>query len=440
MPRRGELTIAPEGHRVCRVDEHREIGERVLDLRALVEAGAADHLVADPVADEHVLEHAALRVGPVEDRDLVARLALVHEPLDLGDDEARLRVLVLELAHVHRVAVAELRPEELVLARAVVRDHRVGGVQDRLRRAVVLLELDHLGVREVVLEVEDVADVGAAKAVDRLVVVTDHAEVAVLLREQLQPAVLGAVRVLVLVDQDVLERAPISVAHLGEELEQVHAAEEQVVEVHRVRGVQALLVEVVDVGRRLLEEGRDLDPVGLRVEQAVLGVGDLAPDAARREALRIDVELLDAVLDEPQRILLVVDREAARIAELVGVAAQHSGAGRVEGHDPHGAYAAADERSDALAHLLRGLVGESDREDLARAGLARPDEMRDAVGQHASLAGPRSREDQERALPVQHGLALRRVQALEEGVGCRFGRHPSEHRVPRGRSGPAGRL
>ena len=115
---------APERDRVGRVHEQRQVGERVLDLGALVEARAADHLVADPVAHQHVLEHPALRVRPVEDRDLVARLALVHEPLDLGHDEARLGVLVLELAHVHRIALAELRPERLVLALAVVGDHR----------------------------------------------------------------------------------------------------------------------------------------------------------------------------------------------------------------------------------------------------------------------------------------------------------------------------
>ena len=41
--------------------------------------------------------------------------------------------------------------------------------QDRVRRAVVLLERDHLRVREVVLELEDVADVGSSEGVDRVV-------------------------------------------------------------------------------------------------------------------------------------------------------------------------------------------------------------------------------------------------------------------------------
>ena len=111
---------AQERDRVVRVVEHLEVRDEVLDLGALVEARAADHLVRDALAHEDVLEHAALRVRPVEDRDLAAREALLDEQRDLGGDVARLGVLVLDLDDAHRVAVAELRPEVLLLALAVV--------------------------------------------------------------------------------------------------------------------------------------------------------------------------------------------------------------------------------------------------------------------------------------------------------------------------------
>jgi hypothetical protein len=53
-----------------------------------------------------------------------------------------------------------------VLAVAVLSDHRGRGVQDDLRRSIVPLELDDLRFRKVVLEVEDVPQVGAAPLVD----------------------------------------------------------------------------------------------------------------------------------------------------------------------------------------------------------------------------------------------------------------------------------
>ena len=75
------------------------------------------------------------------------REAFLDERGDLGGDEARLGVLVLDLERAHRLALAELRPEVLRLALAVVLDHRVRGLEDRVRRAVVLLERDRSSSR-----------------------------------------------------------------------------------------------------------------------------------------------------------------------------------------------------------------------------------------------------------------------------------------------------
>jgi hypothetical protein len=51
-----------------RVEHELQVGERVLDLLALVEADAADDAVGDALAHQRVLDGARLRVGAVEDR------------------------------------------------------------------------------------------------------------------------------------------------------------------------------------------------------------------------------------------------------------------------------------------------------------------------------------------------------------------------------------
>ena len=83
------------------------------------------------------------------------------------------------------------------------------------------------------------------------------------------------VGVLVFVDQDVAEAVGVDLADLGEQLEHVHGADEQVVEVHRVHAVELALVAAVDVGHRLFEERSDHVAVGVGVTELVLGVGDL---------------------------------------------------------------------------------------------------------------------------------------------------------------------
>ncbi len=58
---------------------------------------------------------------------------------------------------------------------------------------------------KVLLEAQDVFDIGAAPGVDRLVVIADTAQIAVGLGDEPEKKVLNDVRVLVLVDQDVTE-------------------------------------------------------------------------------------------------------------------------------------------------------------------------------------------------------------------------------------------
>jgi hypothetical protein len=53
--------------------------------------------------------------------------------------------------------------------------------------AVVLFQPDHGGAGEILLEAQDVADLGAAPAIDRLVVVAHAADVAVPAGQQPQP-------------------------------------------------------------------------------------------------------------------------------------------------------------------------------------------------------------------------------------------------------------
>ena len=72
---------------------------------------------------------------------------------------------------------------------------------------------------------------------------------------------------------------------------------------------------------------------------------------------------------------------------------------------------------DALTHLLSGLVGEGDGEDLERAHAVIPDEVRDAVREHPGLARPRPRDDQQRPLGVDD-----RVELIGVELGGRHGR------------------
>ena len=235
--------------------------------------------------------------------------------------------------------------------------------------------------------------------------------------EQLEQPVLRVVRVLVLVDEDVAERLLPALARLREALEHVDGEHEQVVEVHRVRREQAPLVEAVHVGDGLVVERLDALQVLLGRDELVLRVRDLRVDAAGDEALRVALELLEAVLRQPDLVGLVVDREVRAVAEPRRLAAEDPAAGGVEREDPDRPRGVAEQVLEPLAHLPRRLVRERDGEDLVRLRALRGDEVRDAVREHARLARAGPGDDEQRPLCLQHGLPLGGIEVGEVLLG-----------------------
>ena len=73
-------------------------------------------------------------------------------------------------------------------------------------------------------------------------------------------------------------------------------------------------------------------------------------------------------------------------------------------------------RSSRRERISRRLVREGDGEDLVRLDADRGDQVRDPVGEHAGLPRARARDDEQRALQVQHCLALGGVQVGEIGA------------------------
>jgi hypothetical protein len=99
--------------------------------------------------------------------------------------------------------------------------------------------------------------------------------------EQLQQAVLGVVRVLVLVDEHVPEARAVARADLGKSSRTLTVRPSRSSKSIAFERMQALLVELVDVRDGLLEVRADELPVGRRVAQLVLRVGDLVVQRGR---------------------------------------------------------------------------------------------------------------------------------------------------------------
>ena len=255
------------------------------------------------------------------------------------------------------------------------------------------------------------------------------------LPQQAQPQILRDVGVLILVHQDVLEARLIPAQHLRLLAEQADAFQQQVAEVGGVENLEAILVGGVELfplaaGKACGLAGRNL----LDREPAVLPAVEQAREYAGRPALVVDPFSLQQLLDQADLIVDVEDGEVGLEPDQLGVAAQDLHADRMKGAEPgHPLDDLAHHQADPCLHLARRLVGEGDREDVARAGPSGRQDVSDPGGEDASLAGSGTGQHQHRPLQRHHRLALLRVEIGEIGRARRRPRARGNAAFPRHR-------
>ena len=209
-----------------------------------------------------------------------------------------------------------------------------------------------------------------------------------------------------------LEAAGILLAQRRVLVQQGGGVEQQVVEIDRVVRQQHLLVAGIGAPHHLVPVG--LPGVDIRQDQLVLGVGDGGQDGLRAVALLVQVQLGDHPLHQAHLVVIVEDDEIGGDRQVLGLAAQDAGAGGMEGAqaDPLGALAQQVEHP--AFHLAGGLVGEGDRQDLVGAHAQLADQVGDALGEHAGLAGAGAGQHQHRPKPGGDSLLLLRVESSQK--------------------------
>ncbi len=409
-PRRG-VDDPQQRDLVSRIGQHLQVSQQVANFLAIVELHASDDLVRNATPNECFFEGPAHRVDPIEDRDLPGGHLLRKQCIDLSRHGIGLGRLVFVALHGNVALVSPDRDEGLLLAIRVAGDQAVGRPENGGGAAEVLFELDDHRLGPVLLEGQDVADVGAAPAIDRLVGIAGGADIAVGQRQGLGQAILRVVGVLVLIDEQELEPIGQLAADSRVVLQQKRDLHQQVVEIQSVALGEDLLVARVDLGQGPREEVLSPFLKRFRVDQLVLQSGDGVEHTGRREVRSVEAAILDRLLDALALVGRVIDAEIRANPGGFGVATENAHAQRMERADV--GPAGRSEGGGPLAHLLGGLVRKGDRADVVRpdAGI---DQRGDAARDDPRLSTARSGQDQQRAVPVRDRLALRRRQLCQK--------------------------
>ena len=464
---RQQLQHAECSDAVTRVVGPAQHREQVLDVRRLQELETAVLHERYVAAHELELEHVAVVRVPEQHR-LATQLDAAFARLEHALDHVVGLCLVVEHRDVARPRPGAARAaQELAELPAALGHQRVGRIEHGLAGAVVFLERDDMRRhREFPGEIEDVVHRRTTKGIDRLRIVADHGQAAAVRLQREQDRGLHRVRILVLVDEDMVELRADRTGEGG--IPHHHLpVEQQVVVVERLLGQLRLHVGAAKSGELVLpvEAPRvsDLE----RLAQAALGVDPVRIDAKARVLAREallglrEPEALALDIHQVGRVAAVQHAERRIEAETVCVLADQPVADRVKRARPRQAHVCRRRRSsagschrrgdDALraaSHLESGAPGEREQQQALRR-YPGEQQVRDAMRKRAGLAGPGTGNHEQRR--CKHATAGRRLAAgcslalrgIQVGEGFRVGHRPRDYRAglygyPAGRSRAAG--
>ncbi len=487
-PALGHIDDALEGQIVGRLRDDAQISQRIADFGALVEARPADDAIGQAELDEALFEFAHLERGPHQNGDFVERMVfallagVALQLLDFLADRAGFLFGIPAAGDLNFFAQHVLGAQRLAEAAFVMGDQLRSGGENMAGASIVALKPDDLGAGKVMIEAQNVIDLGAAPAIDRLVVIADAADVflrchsgarrflfvipgrgeaanpesrgsamsldsgsdpsgrpgmtaedgALACDSNRKPQILRDIRVLILVDQNIFEALLILPKNIRVLAEQADTFQKKIAEVGGVECFETFLVRDVELLALAIGEaggfaGRNL--VGR--QPAVFPAVQNHRKNARRPAFFVELFGFQYLLDEADLVVDVQNREIRLQADHFGVAAQDFHANRMErAHPRHALDHLADHLADAVLHLARRLVGEGDGQDLARMRAAEIEDVGDARGQNAGFSGSRAGQHQDRPVQGLHCFPLLGIEVAEIGRAPRS--HGARGYAPRG--------
>ena len=122
-------------------------------------------------------------------------------------------------------------------------------------RTIVIFQADHRGLGPIVFEIQYVANFRSSPSIDGLIIIANHAKVAVIDRERSDDTVLATVRILIFVNEHVIVFPGLDFPNRFIVLKQLFRTNEQVIKVKCCLKLQLPLVSFVTTGSQVLFVG-----------------------------------------------------------------------------------------------------------------------------------------------------------------------------------------
>ena len=121
--------------------------------------------------------------------------------------------------------------QRLFVSAAIVMDQLIREFNNLSCAAIVVLKPNNLGSRKLLLEPENVLHFSSAPTVNRLIIITHYAQIAMWADKRRDDLELHLVRVLILVDLHMIESILAALQYLWKLIEQLRGQQQQVIEI-----------------------------------------------------------------------------------------------------------------------------------------------------------------------------------------------------------------
>ena len=276
-----------------------QVSQRISDFLTVVEPQPAVNSIRNTLAHQGFFEHPGLGIGTIENGAFAAQIALADPGRDGIGNIIGFILLVERGVQADRLTFHPVSPEFLAQTPLVVGNHRVGGFQNGLGGAVVLLQPHQPGIGEIPLVLLDILDLRAPPAVDGLVVIAHHRQRHPVAGQHLQPGVLNGVGVLELVHQYVLEALLVVAQQFRPVQPELVGSQQQFTKIHQAALLAELLVLAVDLQHGIGEVIARILLNMIRPQTLIFLAVDKPLGLFRRPLAFVNLELPHHPLDQP---------------------------------------------------------------------------------------------------------------------------------------------
>ena len=402
---------------IVRVHHQTEVSYHILYLFALIERESPVNLIRYASLPQRLFKDTALGIRAIQYGIIAVsvRIFAAQAGYFVHHDLPFFHIAVC-LKHAYGFSLVFFGEYGFRYPPLVLLDQAVGSAHDHLRGTIVLLQLKDFGFGIYLREIKNIIDVRATERVDALGIVAHNANPAVRFGKLQHDGMLGVIRVLILVYQDITELLAIACQHLRKVAEQHVCVHQQVVEIHSPRLSATLPVHPVYIAycrnprRPVRFVSLPVGGISRRKHQMILRVRYARLHKSGLVHLLIQPHLLDNRPQEAFGVGSVIDGKPRSEPDMLRLRTQDARKDGVERTHPQVArlfrtYPA----GDTLFHLARGLVGESQREYIPRL-ISFLQQVSNLIRQHARFSRTGAGYHQRGTVVVSHRSVLAIIQ------------------------------